>query len=258
MHESHEIISGALDGGLLIVADHASKHVPEDYDGLGLAPGVLQRHVGYDIGVRDVVLHLAHALGAPAVLSRFSRLLIDPNRGLDDPTLVMRLSDGDLVPGNARHDAEERQRRIDRFWKPYDDAIGATLRQMAQTGVTPCILSVHSFTPVWRGRPRPWHAGILWDRDPRLARLLLNHLARDPTLVVGDNEPYDGALRGDCMHRHGTANGYAHAIVEIRQDLVATPEGTAGWAARLAALMDTIRREPALHRVEHFGSRTDR
>jgi predicted N-formylglutamate amidohydrolase len=123
------------------------------------------------------------------------------------------------------------------------------------------ILSVHSFTPAWRGVRRPWHAAVLWDKDPRLALPLLALLRSDPELVVGDNEPYTGYLRGDCLWRHGTSRGLAHALIEIRQDLIASEAGQAQWADRLADAMRRILASPAanpdLRAVEFFGSHTD-
>jgi len=254
--DAYEIVPGDAGAGLVIVADHASNRVPDDLAGLGLAEVQFHRHIAFDIGVEPLVRVLAERLGAPAVISRFSRLVIDPNRGDDDPTLVMRLSDGAVVPGNATLDAAGREARIERFWRPYDRAIGATIDAAFSGGRAPVIFSLHSFTPVWRGRPRPWHCGVLWDADPRLPTFLLDRLAADPALVVGDNEPYDGALEGDTMYRHGTRRGLAHAILEIRQDLIAEEAGRAAWADRLVPILEEARRradfaEPRLH-----GSRT--
>lgn len=253
-----EQISGDPHSGLLILCDHAGNAVPRAYGNLGLPPAEFERHIAYDIGVRALTFALADALGAPAVLSTFSRLLIDPNRGEDDPTLIMRLSDGAVVPGNARHDAAERERRLAAYHRPYHAAIAERIDAAIAAGYPPAILSVHSFTPVWRGVPRPWHAGVLWDRDPRFALPLLDCLRAEPDLVVGDNEPYDGALKNDCMYRHGTARGLAHALLEVRQDLIGNAAGVAAWAARLEPmvrrLLDTL---PELGEIRHYGSRSD-
>jgi predicted N-formylglutamate amidohydrolase len=190
------------------------------------------------------------------VLSRFSRLLIDPNRGLDDPTLIMRLSDGAVVPGNARIGPEERRRRIERFYRPYDDAIRAAIEAAGAAGRPPVILSVHSFTPVWRGRPRPWHAGVLWDADPRFAERLIHALGADPALVVGDNEPYHGALKGDTLYRHATRRGLAHALLEVRQDLIADPAGVDAWADRVGAIVEAMKLRAGPFGPSFFGSLT--
>jgi predicted N-formylglutamate amidohydrolase len=203
-----------------------------------------------------VTLSLARRLGVPAVLSRFSRLLIDPNRGRDDPTLIMRLSDRAVIPGNRAIDEHERLERIERYYRPYDDAIGRTIGLALATGTVPAIVSIHSFTPVWRGRGRPWQAGILWDADPRLAQPLIDGLRAGGDLVVGDNEPYTGDLAGDTLYRHATRRGLAHALIEIRQDLIADEAGVEAWAARLAALLAELNRVAELHEIRHFGSRT--
>jgi predicted N-formylglutamate amidohydrolase len=250
-------IAGPANAGVLILCDHAGRAIPDDYGGLGLPPSVFERHIAYDIGAAGVTDALAAALGAPALLANFSRLLIDTNRGADDPTLVMRLSDGALVPGNARIGDDEIERRLAMWWRPYQDAIGAQIEAMLAAGPPPVIVSMHSFTPAWKGVPRPWHVGILWDRDARLARPLIDALAAQPDLVVGDNEPYDGALAGDTMYRHGTGRGLAHALVEIRQDLIAEPAAQRDWGQRLAALLRPIVAEPSLHEIVFHGSRAD-
>lgn len=233
--ESHEVVPGDIRSGFIVLCDHASNFIPPEYGNLGLPEGELARHIAWDIGAEGVARALAARLGAPAVISRFSRLLIDPNRGLDDPTLLMRLSDGAVVPGNARADEAEKRRRMERFWLPYDTAITDTIEAFRRHGVNPALISVHSFTPVWRGVKRPWHAALLYDpRDPDFSVHLMNHLRRDPALTVGGNEPYRGGLSGDTMDRQGFARGLPHALVEIRQDLIFHEKGQAEWAARIA------------------------
>lgn len=251
------VIDGAWDGGLILISDHAENRIPARYGDLGLPRSELARHIAYDPGAAGVTEALAARLGAPAVLSTFSRLLIDANRGEDDPTLVMRLSDGAVIPGNARVDAGERETRIREFHAPYHAAVDAAIDRAAAAGPAPAIVSIHSFTPVWRGTPRPWQVGILWDSDPRLAVPLIEALAADPALTVGDNEPYDGALRNDTLYRHGTARGLAHALVELRQDLIADAAGQAAWADRLAAILIRLNGKQEIHEVRHFGSRAD-
>jgi predicted N-formylglutamate amidohydrolase len=253
--EAFEIIAGPATAGVLVMADHASNAMPAEYGGLGMPAAELRRHIAFDIGIAPMARALAARLGCPAVLSRFSRLLIDPNRGDDDPTLVMRLSDGAIVPGNARVDDAEVRRRQERFALPYHRAVAATLDAMLAVGPTPAVVSLHSYTPVMKGRPRPWHVGVLWDADPRLPLPLLDALRREPDLVVGDNEPYDGALAGDSMTRHATARGLAHALIEVRQDLIAEDPDAVGWGDRLARLLEPLLAAPDMHVVRHHGSR---
>ena len=227
-------------GPLVLLCDHAVNFIPPEYGRLGLPASELERHIAYDIGAAALTRGLAARLGARAVLSGFSRLLIDPNRGLDDPTLVMRLSDGAVVPGNARIDAAERARRIERFYRPYDRAVAETIASVEAEGFAPVLVSIHSFTPFWKGRPRPWHVGVLYGRDARLAAPLLARLREDPALVVGDNEPYDGDLEGDTLDRHGTRHGRLHVLLEVRQDLVADEDGVAAWTDRLVPILERL------------------
>jgi len=252
-----EIIDGARDRGLVLLADHARRDLPDEYGDLGLPAAEFERHIAYDIGVETVTRKLAALTGAPAVIAGFSRLLIDPNRGEDDPTLIRQLYDGTVVPGNYPLAPEERERRLDSFYRPYHDAVGAMVASVAAaSGRAPFIFSVHSFTPAMQGHVRPWHVGVLWDLDDRVARPLIDLLARDPALVVGDNEPYDGALRGDTMFKHAIVNGFAHALIEIRQDLIADEAGARAWAARLAPIVETINAQADIHEVRRYGSRT--
>lgn len=248
-------VDGNRATGVLILCDHASNALPPEYGTLGLDPRQLERHIGYDIGAAAVTHGLARRLGAPALLTTFSRLLIDPNRGDDDPTLIMRLSDGAVVPANARHTRAEREARIARFHRPYHQAIKAELDAMAALGQVPLIVSIHSFTPNWRGTPRPWQVGILWDTDPRAAQAMIRAFERDPALVVGDNEPYDGALRNDTLYVHGSARGFPHALVEVRQDLIGDAAGAEAWADRLEPIVRELRADPEMGTVRHYGSR---
>ncbi len=237
---SHEVIPGDCSRGLVIVCDHARNALPPGYGTLGLPGSEFTRHIAYDIGVEPVVRGLCARLGVPAVLAGFSRLLIDPNRGLDDPTLIMQVSDGAIVPGNRGLDEGERARRIARFYGPYHAAIDALLDEAVASGRPPAILSIHSFTPAWRGIARPWHAGILWNRDGRFACPLIERMRNGNDLLIGDNEPYSGGLAGDTLDTHATARGLADALVEIRQDLITRPAGVKEWADRLAALLPSL------------------
>lgn len=252
-----DIIEGNRKRGIVLVADHARRDLPDEYGDLGLPAPEFDRHIAYDIGVETTTRELAALLDAPAVIANFSRLLIDPNRGEDDPTLIRQLYDGTVIPANYPMTPQEREKRLDGFYRPYHNAVGAMIASVAQaSGKAPLIVSIHSFTPVMHGHIRPWHVGILWDKDGRVAQPLMELLAVDKSLVVGDNEPYDGALRGDTMFKHAIVNGYAHALVEIRQDLIADQRGAVAWAGRLAPIVEDIDRRPDIHEVRQFGSRT--
>jgi predicted N-formylglutamate amidohydrolase len=252
--EPVELIEGARDAGVVFLCDHASNALPQHYGSLGLDEAQLRRHIAYDIGAADVTRAMAAFFGAPAVLTRFSRLLIDPNRGDDDPTLVMRLSDGAVIPGNVNVDSAEIEHRRRLYWQPYRDRVSALLDEMSAIGPLPVVISIHSFTPYWKQVARPWQIGVLWDNDPRLAVPLLELLRQDG-LCVGDNEPYDGALEGDSLYAHGTQRGLAHVLIELRQDLIDTPAQAQHWGQRLARLMAPLLQQKELHQQMFFASR---
>ena len=231
-----EAIAGRGQSGpgrnLLLLCDHASNALPEGH--LGLAPGLLATHIAYDIGAAAVTRALAAAYGAPAFLGGWSRLLIDLNRGADDPTIVMKLSDGSIIPGNRDADAAEVSRRVAAYHAPYHAAITAELDQLGADAV---VISLHSFTPAWKGQPRPWQVGVLYDRDTRLSAPLMTRLA-EAGFTVGDNEPYTGALEGDSLYQHGTVRGLPHVLIEIRQDLIASDSAAQAFALRLKPILD--------------------
>lgn len=251
------LIEGDYSAGLILLADHARNALPTSYGTLGLAPGEFERHIAYDIGVEPVTRHIAEKLGVPAILCGFSRLLIDPNRGEDDPTLIRQLYDGAIIAGNYPLDEAERERRLDRWYRPYHQTVASAIDSVANaSGKAPLIISIHSFTPHMQGYERPWHASLLWDHDDRAMRLLYDALAADGELTIGDNEPYDGALKGDTLYRHATRLGYPHVLIEIRQDLIAHKDGQAEWVDRLAPALDDINARSDIHQMQFFGSRT--
>lgn len=222
----------------LITCDHARNTVPDAVNGgsLGIAAADMARHIAYDVGAMGVSQALGTALDAPVICSNFSRLVIDPNRGEDDPTLLMKLYDGTIIPANRHADADEIQRRLVAYHRPYHAALGDLAARRHDT----VIASIHSYTPQLRGRPlRPWHIGVLYAHDDRLARPLLDILHAQPDLCVGDNQPYHGHLEGDAIERHALADGRPNVLIEIRNDLIETPQQQAGWGARLAPLLET-------------------
>ena len=251
-----ETIEGDYDAGMVLLADHAMNRLPAGYGSLGLPESAFRRHIAFDIGVEGLTRQLASRLGVPAVLGCFSRLLIDPNRGEDAPTLIMKISDGAVIPGNHPITDAEWNRRLDTYHRPYHRAVERTLAKAGASGRAPLVLSLHSFTPAWKGVPRPWHAAVLWDSDDRAVVPLLEMLRRDRSLVIGDNQPYDGALRGDTMYRHCMTSGTPHALIEVRQDLIAGEPGIAEWADRLAPMFAALNDAPSLHEYRIFASRT--
>lgn len=231
----------------LIICDHATNKVPDFVNGgtLGISDDDMARHIAYDPGAAGVSIRLAEKLGAPVVLSNFSRLVIDPNRGEDDPTLVMRLYDGTIIPANRHIDEAETEWRLEACHRPYHEAV----TRMAAARDDTVIVSIHSFTPQLRHRPpRPWHVGLLYADDDRLSQPLIELLRNEPGLVVGANQPYSGHLQGDTIDRHAIATRRQNTLIEIRNDLIQHDEAQAAWADRLARLLPL-----ALERAENLG-----
>jgi len=238
---------------VLITCDHASRRVPKSLHNLGLDAASLKLHIGWDIGAAEVSRDLARQLDAPAILAGYSRLVIDCNRDLDDPTSMPATSDGVAVPGNKDLSAAAKARRAEALFKPYHRAVETALDRFAARGVHPAVLSIHSFTPVMNGFARPWHIGILWDKDPRMAVPVLAALRREPGLVVGDNEPYSAREpAGYTMRTHAEKRGLPHLNVELRQDLLASEAGTAEWAKRLVRVLTPILEDPALYHAKRY------
>lgn len=230
-----EIIGRNRSGRWLVTCDHATNIVPEWVHGgdLGLPPEDMQRHIAYDIGAAGVTRKLAERLDSPAILSRFSRLVCDPNRGEDDPTIMMRLYDGTIIPGNRNADISEIEERLRRLYRPYH----AAYADLANAIGNPVICAVHSFTPRLQGRsPRPWEVGILHTAGNRFADNVIA-ACRDAGWVTGDNQPYAGHLPGDAVDRHALQHDRPNVLIELRQDLIATEEGQSRWAARLAEIL---------------------
>lgn len=220
----------------LITCDHATNRVPDWINGgdLGIAPQDMARHIAYDVGAAGLTRKLAGLLDAPAILSDFSRLVIDPNRGEDDPTLLMRIYDGTVIPANRNADLAERQRRLDLLYRPYH----AAYTELAAAHPRRAICAIHSFTQQLRGRPRrPWSVGVLYSHiDDRLGKALVRE-CRDAGWVTGDNEPYSGHLEGDSIDRHALALGRPNVLIEIRNDLIQDDAGQALWAERLSGVL---------------------
>jgi predicted N-formylglutamate amidohydrolase len=237
-----EIVNPTGPARLVLVCDHASNRVPRALRHLGLAPAPLREHIAWDIGAADVARHLARRFGAPLALTSYSRLVIDCNRALGDPTSIAAESDGIPVPGNRGLSQGERNQRAETLFHPYHAAVARLVAEKAKSA-PPVIVSIHSFTPVFQRTRRRWHVGVLWNADDRLARPLQRALQRHPELVVGDNEPYsarDGV--GYTIAEHAERAGLVHVMIEVRQDLIATSSGAEHWAATIGdALEESMR-----------------
>jgi predicted N-formylglutamate amidohydrolase len=237
---------------VLLTCDHASAAIPRALNELGLPQGA-KAHIRWDVGAASATRLLAAALDAPAYLSGYSRLVVDCNRDPNDPTSIAATSDGVAVPGNEALSPEARILRLEACFAPYHTAIAARLDTYNAAGVVPALLSIHSFTPEMGGVARPWHVGILWDKDARIAVPLLAALRADPGIVVGDNQPYSAREpAGFTMRYHAIPRGLPHVAIELRQDLVAEDAGAAAWAGRLAEALRPILARREIYRVERY------
>lgn len=225
----------------LLTADHAGQAIPRALGDLGLPPGEIDRHIGWDIGIAGVARELATLLDAWTILQAYSRLVIDCNRPLESPTLIVASSDGTAVPANATLTAQARAARVREIFRPYHDAIVEALEQRRLAPRPTMLMTLHSFTPAMAGVARPWHCGVLYHRDARLAHALRDALMAEGDLVVGDNQPYAVSDTSDyAIPVHGEARGLPHVELEIRQDLIADADGQRQWALRLARLLPPL------------------
>ena len=224
-------------GRWLVTCDHASNSVPPWVCGgfLGIPPEDMIRHIAWDVGAAGLACELGKLLDSPVLLSDFSRLVIDPNRGEDDPTLVMKLYDGTIIPANRHLGPIGIEERLDRLYRPYHAAYARLAAQRPDR----VIAAIHSFTPCLRGRPpRPWHVGVLYSHlDERLSKPLIARLLHEPDLCIGDNEPYSGHLPGDAIDRHALRTNRHNTLVEVRHDLIDSTSAQSHWAARLAPIL---------------------
>jgi len=242
-----EVVNSEAAAPVLLVCDHASNLIPPAFADLGLDETHLWRHIAYDIGVAEVTRQLSRRIGVTAILCGFSRLVIDPNREPDAPSSIPDFVDGVSVPGNRDLSEAERRDRIEGYFKPYHRAIADRLALMMARGPAPAVVSIHSFTPVMDGVERPWQVSALWDRDPRLPLPFMATL-RSLGFTVGDNEPYSGRdFHGYTMQRHADSQGLANLLIEIRQDLIDTPDGVAEWSEVLAGTLRDVLANPAVY-----------
>lgn len=226
---------------LLLTCDHAGRAIPRRLGQLGLPDAELERHIAYDIGARAVAEQVADALDATLIRQVYSRLVIDCNRDPGVPSSIPEISETTRIPGNEGLTEAARQARIAEIFTPYHAAIAATLDARAEAGRVTALISVHSFTPVFKGTARPWHAAVLYNRDARLSRLLKARLEAEGGLVVGDNEPYFVSdLTDYTIPVHAERRGLPYLEIEIRQDLIGSAEGQREWAGRLTRLLPMV------------------
>ncbi|MBT5373974.1 MAG: hypothetical protein HOI33_09095 [Rhodospirillaceae bacterium] len=240
-------------GRLLFLCDHASFAVPKALENLGLPDNVLKDHMGWDIGAFEVMQRLAARFDAPGLAGGYSRLVIDLNRPEGDPASIPAVSDATTIPGNQNLSAVEVARRGEALFKPYHRAVNARLDDFLNQGTIPALISVHSFTPALEdASPRKWQVGILWNHDPRIAVPLIERLAANPELCIGDNLPYTGRMLNYTVDTHAQDRGIPHVALELRNDLIATDDGAEKWAVILGDALEDILADPDLYKIEHF------
>ncbi|MCF8475700.1 MAG: N-formylglutamate amidohydrolase [Pseudolabrys sp.] len=223
---------------LLLVADHAGKAIPRALGDLGVSDSERGRHIGWDIGIAGVSRHLADALDAVLIAQNYSRLVIDCNRPPGVPSSMPEISELTPVPGNVALSDADKAARVAEIFQPYHDRIKAELDRRQKSGHPVTLIAMHSFTPVYKDEARPWHIGLLYNRDARLSQRLLALLQADPGLTVGDQEPYTVSdLTDYTVPVHGEQRGLHHTAIEIRQDLIADDGGQKQWAKLLARLL---------------------
>ncbi len=243
-----EIVNARGAASAVLLCDHASNLVPAALDSLGLPDGELERHIAWDIGAAAVTRRLARLLDAPAVLSGFSRLVIDCNRYLWDVQSVPETSDGTGVPGNRKATPQDVEDRIRHCFAPYHEAASRMISSIEGRWRPPAVIFMHSFTPSLNGELRPWHIGVLWERDGRMALPALDALRQRGDLVVGDNEPYSALEpRGYSMPHHASRDGRPAIQFEIRQDLIADESGAEAWADIVADILRPLLADDTLY-----------
>ncbi|NKB45840.1 MAG: N-formylglutamate amidohydrolase [Alphaproteobacteria bacterium] len=236
---------------ILIIADHAGNAVPFAMKGLGLKAGELDRHIAWDPGAALVATELANRLEATAVLSQYTRLIVDPNRPLGDISSMPTVSDGTQIPGNHDLSETERADRAALFYWPYHMAISLEMARLRRAGPGPMLVSIHSFTPEFGDEERPWHIGVMAAADRRLGDAVIAGLSENADITIGDNQPYSGVEYGYTLKVHAGSQGLANVQIEIRQDLLTDDNGILRWAGLLEAVLKPLLDESELQAIAY-------
>tara|TARA_B100000214_G_scaffold183833_1_gene132558 strand:+ start:7725 stop:8516 length:792 start_codon:yes stop_codon:yes gene_type:complete len=239
----------------LVICDHSSNNIPIEYKNLGISSNDIESHRAYDLGASEVSVELSKLLNCNLIMANFSRLLIDPNRGEDDPTLIPKISEGKIIKGNINiskcSSDEDRNKRILNFYLPYHEQISKFVNNSLKKGKILKILSIHSFTPIWMGKKREIDVGILWDKDDRLSKIFLNSLKN---INLGDNKPYSGRLKNDTLYKHATSRGIPHVLIEIRQDLLKKEKDKLQWAKKIHNVLKENEKTIKSFSLKKYGS----
>lgn len=238
-----------------ITCDHASNLIPQCLDQLKLSPQDREKHIAYDIGILWVSNYLSELLDAQLLHSNYSRLVIDLNRQLHDPSCIPAVSDHVVIPGNQDLSVEDRQCRAEALFWPYHRQFSQRLDQYRDRGIVPVIVGMHSFTPVWQGQVRPWDIGVMWDCDDRIAAPFMENLKQQTAICVGDNRPYHAIDPhgidpvGYAFDVHARTRGLPHIFLEVRQDLIDNPEKAKHWAQVIFSALKPLLDDNSLHYV---------
>jgi len=225
---------------ILLICDHASHRFPASLGDMGLDPFAMRCHLAIDIGAGDLTERLAERLGVTSVLANYSRLVVDCNRELLDPSCFLQYGDGILVPGNRNLSQAQKDARAEEIYWPYHYAVETEVQRLCSVGPAPAFIAVHSFTPVMNGVSRPWQMGVLWDKDQRLSKIFLEGFS-EAGYLVGDNEPYSGKAPQDfTIDHHAEEIGLPHVGLEIRQDLIDDEEGVEHIASLMQKIISSI------------------
>lgn len=232
--EAVEVVNPSARSPFVLICEHASNYIPAEYQRLGLDDKELARHIAWDIGAADVTRALSERLDAAAFLGRYSRLLIDLNRPLHVADSIPLRSETTDIPGNLALAATDKERRQQRIFHPFQNRLRQHVEQRTAQGRRNVLVAIHSFTPVYLGQQRSWHAGVLFDKAQMLGQALIAHLSKDPLLNIGANVPYGVSADADyALVVHGDELGNPAVLFEIRNDLIADPDGVETWAAKL-------------------------
>ena len=260
MDQHFRIINSHSNSPLLLICDHASNYIPAKYKDLGLTSNQLQEHIAWDIGAAEITLHISKILDSVAILCGISRLIIDTNRDPSDPNATPEISDNISITGNKNLTKINRENRLKNYFWPYHNAIRKQIDylkgKLNPLNKTPIIFSIHTFTQIMRsvgGVRRLWDVGVLWDRDPRVAGILIRELTNHKdNLIVGDNKPYSGKEFYYTLDYHAGSRGLPHCAIEIRQDLVDTPEQTIYWATLISKILNNIINNSEIHKIQQY------
>jgi len=242
------LINASGNNHALLLGDHAGSAIPDRLQDLGLGKEELARHIAFDVGTQGIIERIAERLNLPALVGNYSRLVVDLNRRLDDPTAFPQTSDETDIPGNHNLTAMHREERVQEIYQPYHSAIERWLDHAQGSHQVPALISIHSFTPALTGVMRPWQIGVLWDKDERIAGALIKRLREYGDINVGDNQPYSGKHIADfTIDHHAEAAGLPCVGIEIRQDLLQSDTGTEQWAGILADTLGKILADQTLY-----------